>query len=76
MLNGISFSLQNGYAIALIDDLTDEIKSAIKKQLSFICYGKSASESNYSIYSYKNTLDEFLKRYENKSEKIYNGTVI
>ena len=72
---GISFTRKQGYAVCHFLDLTDEIKNLIKEQLSFICYGQSASQSNLSVYNYTNTLKEFLTRYESKNADKQKGMI-
>jgi len=74
-LDGISFTKKAEYALCHISNLTDTIKALLREQLSFICYGKSASESGLDIYNYKNTLIEFLVRYENKSPDTQKGMI-
>lgn len=75
VLDGVRFAKKANYALFHISDLTDDIKALLKKQLSFICYGKSASESGLDIYNYKNTLIEFLVRYENKAPDTQKGMI-
>lgn len=74
-LSGVQCFKENEYAVFYINEITDDIKSALREELSFICYGKSSSESSYKRYSYKNTLKEFIKRYEGKSPKTQKGMI-
>lgn len=74
-LDGIYFTKKTEYSLCHIFNLTDDIKTLLRDQLSFICYGKSASESGLDIYNYKNTLMEFLVRYESKSSETKKGMI-
>lgn len=74
-INGISFEKKSGYAACRINDLTEEIKQLLRQQLSFICYGRSCSESGKALYNYTNTLNEFLERYNTKSTKTQKGMI-
>lgn len=66
-ISGLSFVKNTDYAVCHFTDLTDEIKELLQNQLSFICYGQSASTSGLDLYNYSNTLQEFIIRYESKN---------
>ncbi|QKF82537.1 DUF1837 domain-containing protein [Halarcobacter ebronensis] len=70
-IDGIRFvdGRKSLYSICTIEFFSDELKNLIKKQLSTICYGISKAESDRKSYSYKNTLKEFFKRYDEKTKK-------
>jgi len=51
-----------------IEELSQDLKDEIRTRLSSICYGESSANSSWQIYSYKETLAEFLTRYESKSD--------
>lgn len=74
-IDGIQFEKKSGYAVCHINDLTSEIKQRLRHQLSFICYGRSCSESGKELFNYANTLKEFLERYLSKSPKIQKGMI-
>lgn len=74
-IDGILFEEKSNYAVSHVTDLTDEIKELIRKQLSFICYGQSASKSDMDIFNYSNTLTEFLVRYESKNPDKQKGMI-
>jgi len=74
-IHGISFVRNDLCAVCHITDLTDEIKELIRERLSSICHGKLVSESNLDIHSYHETLSEFVKRYEKKSEDTKKGMI-
>lgn len=74
-IDGISFKKRSGYALCYINDLTHEIKQLLRQQLSFICYGRSCSESGKELYNYFNTLHEFLERYKTKTPRIKKGMI-
>lgn len=68
-MNGIVDIQKEGYSIFFIDNFSDEIKDALRQYLSCICHGELNAESGADIYTYKNTLKEFCKRYEKKTPK-------
>ena len=76
MIDGIKFHCST-YAKAklfLIDHLSDEFKNVIRNNLSIISYGQSmVEEDDTGIYDYKNTLCEFLKRYDSKADDTKKG---
>ena len=75
VIDGIIYVKKRSYALCHINGLTNEIKKLIRERLSFICYGRSCSESGRALYNYSNTLQEFLLRYESKSANIQKGMI-
>ncbi len=61
--------------ICIIEDFSNELKELIRKNLSSICHGISRGESGKDIYAYKNTLTEFIKRYESKTDNTKKGMI-
>lgn len=74
-INGVQIERRNGCAVLWISGLTNDIKKLIRERLSSICYGRSSSESDSSIYSYRSTLREFLRRYDGKPEARKKGFI-
>lgn len=74
-IDGVKYIKKSQYALFHIYDLTNDLKDILKKRLSFICYGRSASESDLTIYNYRYTLKEFISRYENKSCEKQKGMI-
>lgn len=74
-IDGIRFSRQKGYAICHIDNLSNDIKEILRKQLASVCYGPSKVASTRKAYSYKKTLSEFLSRYETKAPDTKMGMI-
>lgn len=66
---------QTSSTICIVENLSEDLKETIRKQLSSICQGATRGESGKKIYSYHNTLREFLARYETKTEKIKKGII-
>lgn len=66
-LSGISKDEKDGQIIYFINELSDDLKSEIRKRLVSICYGVDQAQSSRIIYSYKATVNEFIARY--KSDK-------
>lgn len=74
-IEGVSFSKTDKYSLFLILELSDEMKEIIRAQLATICHGENNVNAGYRMYSYKNTIKEFLKRYEDKPENIKIGMI-
>jgi hypothetical protein len=66
---------QTSSTICIVEILSEELKKIIRKQLSSICQGATRGESGKKIYSYHNTLSEYLTRYETKTEEIKKGII-
>lgn len=52
----------------VIESFSDEFKKYISDELISICYGNSDDLELFDSYSYKNTVTEFIVRYESKSD--------
>jgi len=64
------------YAYCCVDNLSEQLKEIIRDELNIICYGKRRVEGDdLSFYSYKETIKEFLVRYERKTPKIQVGMI-
>lgn len=57
-----------------VEDVSDDLKSAIRSRLTSICHGENTSDASL-IYSYTETLKEFCKRYDRKSAEIKKGMI-
>lgn len=66
---------KNDCAAIIINSFTEDIKKLLRDQLAEICHGKDYVATGRITYSYKFTLKEFLKRYENKSKDIKIGMI-
>ncbi len=72
---GVQYIKNDNCSLFVVRELSDEIKNAIREQLSEICYGENNANTSRRLYSYRNTVKEFLKRYEAKPEKIQIGMI-
>ncbi len=75
VLRGIKYLKDNKYSLFCVQDFSDEIKNAIREQLAEICHGEDNANTGRRMYSYKNTVKEFIKRYKVKSKKIQIGMI-
>lgn len=66
---------KNNNTICIIEDFSDDLKELIRKNLSSVCHGVSRGKSGKNIYAYKNTLAEFIKRYQHKTDKTKKGMI-
>jgi len=74
-IDGVVFVKKREYAFCRIEYFSGELKDIIRRQLAGICYGSAKINTGRIMYSYKATVQEFLKRYENKTEKIKKGLI-
>lgn len=61
--------------VVLVEDFTDELKKLISRNLAAICHGFKSVQRDSSLYSYNNTVKEFVKRYKPKSPDIKKGMI-
>ena len=74
-ISGIKIIENPKYSIFYIDRLSDEFKEIIRVQLKGIWNGFAEADSLPRFYSYKNTLTEFIDRYNSKSSNIKKGMI-
>lgn len=74
-MDGVTIHKNNEYCVFYVEDFSDEMKNAIRGNLSAICHGEADSLSRVSLYNYKNTLSELIKRYENKNKEKQIGLI-
>lgn len=67
-IDGIDFIDKDGYIICFINNLSDQFKNLIQKNLCMICNGKSSAENPKEYNNYKNTVKELNKRIKDKKE--------
>lgn len=58
--------------IYYIHNLSEEFKQEIRNQLVKVCHGESREGSLHDIYSYKETLKDFIHKYQEKSTEAKN----
>ena len=66
LLPGVTKEDYSDYILYYIDSLSDELKQEIRSRLVAICHGADQAKSSRKIYSYKETIKEFIKRYQSK----------
>lgn len=74
-LNGLEIDVTDDFAVCHIEQFTNEIKKLIRKHLSNICHGKELVSKGLGLHTYKNTLREFKKRYDCKTDLIKKGMI-
>ncbi len=73
MIEGIKTIKTKGYLVTTVFGLSDDLKAELRKRFTAICRGEENSLLNRGSYTYKRTVEEFLKRIESKPEKIKTG---
>ncbi len=74
-IKGVNFKTNNGLAIFYVEDFSCDFEDVIRDKLSSICHGYNDSLTGYLIYSYKETLKEFIKRYEGRDDTWQKGMI-
>ncbi len=67
LLSGVTKEDYSDYILYFIETLSDELKEEIRNRLVAICYGIDQAQSTRRIYSYRATVEEFIKRYKTSS---------
>ena len=57
------------YVLYFIENISDELKQEIRNRLATICYGVEQTQSNCGIYSYEETVKDFIHRYKTQKDK-------
>jgi hypothetical protein len=61
--------------ICIFDEISSDLEIAFRNYLSSICHGTPVGEKPKSSFTYKKTLQEFLKRYDPKDEDKQKGMI-
>ena len=75
LTDGLTIIKNENYSLIIIDDLTIKLTQLIRKNLSSICHGHAKSKTSRLAYTYKNTLNEFLERYNKKTKDTKKGMI-
>lgn len=75
VINGVNCLKKEKYCLFHIQEFTDEMKKIIRDELASICYGEETVSLGNKIHSYRETIKEFLIRYNNKSPEIKEGQI-
>jgi hypothetical protein len=73
LIDGVKIIKTEDYLITKVFELSEDLKVELRKRFTAICRGEQNSQLNRGSYTYKRTVEEFLKRVQNKSEKIQTG---
>lgn len=74
-IDGVTCWKQEKYCLFHIEELTEQMKAVLREELADICHGAEPVSTGSKIYSYKNTIKEFLKRYNGKTPEIQEGLI-
>lgn len=66
LLPGVIKEDYSDYVLYYIDCLSEELKQEIRRRLVAVCHGTDQAKSHSKIYSYQETVKEFIKRYQSK----------
>lgn len=74
-MEGIQIEGKDSFFKVRVSKFTDELKDAIRKDLSNICYGENNIEEYKDIIDYSYTLNDFFSRYDEKTAKQKKGII-
>ena len=69
LIPGINKEDHDNYVLYFIENISDELKQEIRNRLATICYGVDQAQSNCAIYSYEETVKDFIHRYKTQNDK-------
>lgn len=64
LIPGVVKENHSDYVLYFVENLIDELKQEIRNRLAAVCHGVDQTQSSLKIYSYKETVKEFIKRYK------------
>lgn len=67
-MEGVTIYKDDEYCVFYVEYFSEELKNAIKDNLSAICHGEADSQSGKPLYNYKKTLAELIERYKAKNK--------
>jgi len=65
-MDGVIFKKIDKYALCCIENFSDELKAALKENLTRICHGADQASRDRAIFKYPATLRAFWERYSSK----------
>lgn len=72
-MDGVSFQQIDNYALCCIEHFSDELKAALKDNLTRICHGVDQASRDRAMFKYPATLRAFWDRYSSKTKKTQIG---
>lgn len=72
-MDGVSLKQFDEYALCCVEALSDELKAALRDNLSRICHGVEQASQNREMYKYTATIKSFWCRYSEKTPKTKMG---
>lgn len=64
LIPGIIKDDHSDYVLYYIEELSNDFKEEIRKRLVAVCHGSDQANSHSKVYSYNETVKEFIKRYK------------
>ena len=64
LIPGVVKEDHSDYVLYFVENLSDELKQEIRNRLVAVCHGADQAQLPLKIYSYKETVKEFVKRYK------------
>lgn len=76
-ISGITLKqdVQKGIHICYVEEFSNELQEKIREALNGVWHGVSNYQENQNIYNYKNTVKDFLDRYQKQSDNTKKGII-
>lgn len=74
-MEGVTFIKEKNIVIAYISEFSEELKDNIRQEFRIICHGISVENNKTRLYSYENTIEQFMKRYPENSPVKQKGMI-
>lgn len=68
LISGVVKEDHSDYVLYFVEKLSGELKQEIRNRLAAVCHGADQAQSQLKIYSYKETVKEFVKRYKTNKD--------
>ena len=68
LIPGVVKEDYSDYVLYFVENLSDELKQEIRNRLVAVCHGADQAQSPLKIYSYKETVKEFVHQHEEASQ--------
>lgn len=74
-MEDVSVWLDDDIAVVVVHTLSDEIREGLRVRLSGFCYGAAAVDADLDFYSFENTIEQFLERFDSKTVETQVGMI-
>lgn len=66
-MDGVTFNYHPEFAVCCVEQLSEQLKKSIRRNLSRICHGADQADSGRAMHRYEQTIVTFWNRYSSKT---------